>query len=131
MSKHFFLTCFKWWWGQNPCHSSCAQNLCTQSVLLEGAATFLHEGLISVLREGLPDVVCTCACAQSCPTLCNPMNFSLPGSSAHDIFQARILEWVAVPFSRGIFLTQESNPGLLHCRLIVLHCTTLETHIPW
>ena len=56
-----------------------------------------------------PDVVCTCACAQSHLTLCNPVNFSPLGSSAHDIFQARILEWVAVPFSRGIFPTQGSN----------------------
>ena len=39
--------------------------------------------------------------AQSCPTLCNPMDCSLPGSSIHGILQARILEWVAIPFSRG------------------------------
>ena len=39
--------------------------------------------------------------AQSCPTLCNPVNCSLPGSSVHGIFQARILEWVAISFSRG------------------------------
>ena len=38
---------------------------------------------------------------QSCPTLCNPMDCSLPGSSIHGILQARILEWVAIPFSRG------------------------------
>ena len=38
---------------------------------------------------------------QSCPTLFNPMDCSLPGSSVHGILQARILEWVAVPFSRG------------------------------
>ena len=38
---------------------------------------------------------------QSCPTLCNPMNCSLPGSSVHEILQARILEWAAVSFSRG------------------------------
>ena len=38
---------------------------------------------------------------QSCPTLCNPMDYSLLGSSVHDILQARILEWVAMPFSRG------------------------------
>ena len=37
--------------------------------------------------------------AQLCPTLCDPMNCSLPGSSVHGIFQARILEWVAIPFS--------------------------------
>ena len=39
--------------------------------------------------------------AQSCPTLCDPMDSSPPGSSLHGILQARILEWVAIPFSRG------------------------------
>ena len=38
---------------------------------------------------------------QSCPTLCDPMNCSLPGSSIHGILQARVLEWVAISFSRG------------------------------
>ena len=44
--------------------------------------------------------------AQSCPTLCDPMDCSLPGSSVHGIFQARILEWVAISFSR-----RSSQPG--------------------
>ena len=39
--------------------------------------------------------------AQSCPTLCNPMDCSLPGFSIHGIFQASVLEWVAISFSRG------------------------------
>ena len=39
--------------------------------------------------------------AQPCPTLCDPMHYTPPGSSAHGILQARILEWVAFPFSRG------------------------------
>ena len=39
--------------------------------------------------------------AQSCPTLCDPMDYSLPGSSLHGIFQARVLEWAAIFFSRG------------------------------
>ena len=39
--------------------------------------------------------------AQSYPTLCNPMDYSLPGFSVHGIFQARVLEWVAISFSRG------------------------------
>ena len=38
---------------------------------------------------------------QSCPTLCDPMDCSLPGSSVHGILQARILEWVAIPVSGG------------------------------
>ena len=43
-----------------------------------------------------------CVCVlivQSCPTLCNPMDCSFPGSSVHGILQARILEWIAIPFS--------------------------------
>ena len=39
---------------------------------------------------------------QSCPTLCNPVDCSPPDSSVHAILQARILEWVAIPFSRGL-----------------------------
>ena len=54
--------------------------------------------------------ICVCVCArvqalvaQSCPTLCDPMDWSLPDSSVHGIFQARILEWVAISFSRFYF----------------------------
>ena len=39
--------------------------------------------------------------AQLCPTRCSPMDCSLPGSSIHGIFQARVLEWVAISFSTG------------------------------
>ena len=44
---------------------------------------------------------------QSCPTLCNPMKYSQPGSSVHGILQARILEWVAIPSSRGSSLPKD------------------------
>ena len=44
---------------------------------------------------------CVCVCAQSCPTLCDPMDCSLSGSSVHGILHAKILEWVAMPSSRG------------------------------
>ena len=37
---------------------------------------------------------------QSCPTLCNPMDYSPPGSSVHGVLQARILKWIAIPFFR-------------------------------
>ena len=46
---------------------------------------------------------CVCVHAQSCLTLCNPMNCSLPSSSVHGIFQARILEWVAISSSRASY----------------------------
>ena len=49
--------------------------------------------------------VCMCIyivkVTQLCSTLCNPMDCSLLGSSVHGILQTRILEWVAIPFSRG------------------------------
>ena len=45
--------------------------------------------------------VCVCSVTQSCPTLFDPMHCSLSGSSIHRLFQARILEWVAISFSRG------------------------------
>ena len=53
--------------------------------------------------------------AQSCPTLCDPVDCSLPGSSLYEILQARILECVAISFSTEDLPTQGSNPGLPHC----------------
>ena len=54
--------------------------------------------------------------AQFCPTLCDPMGCSPSGSPVHAVLQARILDWVAIPSSRG-----PSNPGLSHCRWILYH----------
>ena len=53
-----------------------------------------------------------------CPTLCDPIDCSPPGSSVCGILQAEILEWGVITFSRGPFWL---NPGLLHCRQI-LYC---------
>ena len=61
--------------------------------------------------------MCVCAKSlQSCPTLCNHMDYSLPGSSVHGILQARGLEWVAISFSRG-----SSQPGWNPRLLCLLH----------
>ena len=46
-------------------------------------------------------------CAQSCPTLCDPMDCSPPGSSVHGTLQTRILEWIAIPSSGDL-----PNPGI-------------------
>ena len=59
--------------------------------------------------------------AQSCPTLRDPMDCSLPGSSAHGIFQARILEWVAIAFSMI---------NLDSVLLIKIRDVTLQTKVP-
>ena len=47
-----------------------------------------------------PDAVCVKS-LQSCPTLCDPMDYGPLGSSVHGLLQAKILEWVAMPSSRG------------------------------
>ena len=68
---------------------------------------------------------------QSCPTLCNPMDCSLPGSSVLGILQARILEWVAIPFSRGSSRPGDQTPGLLHCKHSLLSepCRRIEFEV--
>ena len=84
----------------------------------------------------------------SCVQLFATMDCKTPGSSVHEILQVRILEWVALPSSRGssrprdqiqisyisctgrIFLTQGLNPGLLHYRQI-LYCLSLEGSRIW
>ena len=61
---------------------------------------------------------------------CDPMDYSPPGSSVHGIFQARILEWVAMPsLLQGIIPTQESNLGLLHWRQILYPLSHQESSI--
>ena len=84
----------------------------------------MHHGLIwvwililSTKSESESEV------AQSCLTVCHPMDCSLPGSSVCGIFQARLLEWVAISFFQGIFLKQGLNLGLPHCRQM-LYCLT-------
>ena len=57
---------------------------------------------------------------QSCLTLYDPIDYSLPGSSVRGIPQARILQWIPIPYA-GDFLTQGLNPGLLQCRQILSH----------
>ena len=60
--------------------------------------------------------------AQSRSTLCDPRDCTV-----HGILQARMLEWVAFAFSRGIFPTQESNQDLLPCRQILYQLSYLES----
>ena len=66
---------------------------------------------------------------QSCPTLRDPMDCSPPGSSIHGIFQARILEWVAIAFSEQIFLTRDQTQVSCIDRWILYHWATWEAQI--
>ena len=63
-----------------------------------------HTNMLLALTEVLYVSV-----TQSCPTFCNPMDCSPQGSSIHGILQARILEWVAIPFSRGPFQPRDQT----------------------
>ena len=63
-----------------------------------------------------------CSVGQQCPTLCDPMDYSLPGSSVHGILQARILQCIAIFPLPGTFPAQGSNLYLLcllHCRQVL------------
>ena len=60
----------------------------------------LHHTVAHAILEQPPSGCCFLV-AKSCLTLCDPLGYNPPGSSVHRIFQARILEWVAISFSRG------------------------------
>ena len=60
--------------------------------------TFVGK-VMSLLFNMLSAAAAAAKSLQSCPTLCNPVNCRLPGSSVHGIFQARVLEWGAIAFS--------------------------------
>ena len=62
-----------------------------------------------------------CLVAQSCPTLCDHMDCSSPGTSVHDDYPGKNTGVGSHALLQGIFPTQGSNPGLLHCRKI-LYC---------
>ena len=62
-------------------------------------------------KLGGEDTLCCSSVAQSYQTLCDPMGCSPPGSSVRGILQERILEWVAMPFSRGPSLPRDRAHG--------------------
>ena len=66
-----------------------------ESLQEETAEILLSLCLLLVHKEEVISEV-----SRSCPTLCDPVDYSLPGSSVQEIFQVRVLEWVAISFSR-------------------------------
>ena len=82
-------------WGRDLGHAE--QTRVRTDELAEGTAGLTGWGRNLKCKES---EVTHVKSLQSCPTLCEPMGCSLPGSSIHGIFQARILEWVAISFSR-------------------------------
>ena len=96
----------------------------------------------------IPYHYCVCMCAQSCLTLCDPMDCSPPGFFAHGIFQVRILEWIAISYFRGssqprdqtgiscisslaggFFTVHTTLPPILV--LIQLAVTKASSHVSW
>ena len=95
----------------NPLHCSCLEN--PRDGGAWGAAVYgVAQGWTWLKRlssnwELLPLGIMKVKVVLSCPTLCDPVDYTV-----HGILQARILELVSVPFSRGVFPTQGSSPSL-------------------
>ena len=88
---------------EEHCHTTQLHKHFYSCVSMSGAYTGSHEHAclcvsLSMYRDMYAQFG---SVAQSCPTLCNHMDCSSLGSSVHGIFQTRILDWVAIPFSRG------------------------------
>ena len=80
-------------------------------------------------NKGVTCFLCVCSVAQSCLSLWDPMHWSPPGSSVHGIFQARILGWVAISYSKGSSRPRNRTPvscGSCIGRRILYHWATWE-----
>ena len=88
-------------WKQSVSHQPAPSSLA--SALSLAVPEFLGHRNCEIINAHCLKLLVYFACpqAQWSPTLCNPMDFSPPGSSVHGILQARILEWVVMPSSRG------------------------------
>ena len=64
---------------------------------------------------------------QLCPTLQDPMDCSLPGSSVHGIFQARVLEWAAIAFSTGCGYMDTKTMYVSYLGILYIHYNSIET----
>ena len=73
----------------------------TESIPYIYTYIYIYMYILVLLSYLTINTACGGLVAQSCPTLCDHMNCSLSGSSIHGILQARILEWIAISFSRG------------------------------
>ena len=99
------------WWLQSGHH---AVNLSLEEVSVSMTA---HRTRLRILSKWS---------RSSCPTLCDPMDCSLPGFSVHGIFQARVLEWVAISFSTAYYgIPQKGTKGPLLCLVTTLFLFSL------
>ena len=108
LSELFTVTCLSWVALHSMTHS-----------FIELRKPFCHNKTVIHKRDEVKKV--KSEVSQSCLSLWDPMDYSLRGSSVHGIFQTRILEWVAISFSRGSSWPQGLNPDLLHHRQMLHH----------
>ena len=112
----WLVGCSLWWQNIRRCWKPC----------------FLREVVSQAIDLGLAQIklllqLCVCSVLQLCLTLWDPMACSPPGSSVHGISQARILEWVAISFSRGhSWHKDQTHVSCVSCfnRWILYHCAT-------
>ena len=97
------------WWSKLGAHFPCLQ------------VPFPKHFLAWVKSRNLKTSVVPCLVTQSCSTLCNPMDCSPPGSSIHGDSPGKTTGVGCHALLQGIFRTQGSNLGLLHCRQILYH----------
>ena len=121
MCKHFH-NC--WWVWEPTCGGmfisvtfSCLPNISKKKIYI-----FCKEN---------PECCAVCLVAQSCLTLCDPMDCSPPGSSVHEASPSKNTGLGCHALLQGIFLTQRSNPGLLDCRWILYHLSHQGRNIFW
>ena len=112
---HFFLRCMKM---KSESEVSCIRLFVTPWTAANQAPLSMGFSRQEYWSGGpLPSaMLCYAKLLQSCPTLCDPMDCSQPGSSVHVIFQARVLEWVAIAFSR-VLSTMSHNYFPVLCLL--------------
>ena len=86
---------------------------------------------LGAAKDFLKQSLCVRSVAQSCPTLCNPMDCSPPGSSIRGIFQARVLEWVAIFSLRESSKSRDLlNPGAKPMSSVFLQVNSLPLYHP-
>ena len=99
----------------NPAKTETTASSCFSYANIE-LRIYVHINIQTYIWTYLCRYICEYCCLipKSCPILCDPIHCNPPGSSVHSVFQARILEWVVISFSRG------SNLHLLHWQVASL-----------
>ena len=98
-------------------------------IIVNTKYSYLHSTLSYIKKWWMDGWIDGCVCAPSCPSLCDPMDCSPPGSFVHGIYQQRILEWVAISFSKGVSWPGDcTNTSCIFCigGHIVYHWATWE-----